>query len=351
MRSIVKKNWRELEQLWQGLYESNKEASPFQSYEFLSYTGKGKPQRQDLLRLLGLKEFNLVLYNAGVAVAIAPLQVKKKSKKTTVYFRGHFTTAAQLDFIFHTEWSYEDFAFLMDAIRDMLGDVSFFLDRVDESSPTARYLKKYFPSAMVETHDCYYVSVPHAYEDWFNTLHKHMRKNLVRRENLLRTEHTDVRTRFICGDTVDKKTSRKMMDVYAQRFLEKNHFHFGPVAGLVKLTLIGILSRDKMTKWLDIAHNNFHLILYVDGEIAAFHSGIVCKNNRIVFSRLAINSKYARYGPGSLLMGYLMRYVIDENAKGSMDIQEVDLGQGGDNGMEYKKTHGGQLRYKYTFID
>ena len=351
MRKIIEMKWKDLPQIWHELFDKNPNALPFQSYDFLTFTGRGKPQRKDLFRLLGLKELNLVLYEDNEAIAIAPLQIKKIKEKYTVYFRGHFTTANELDFIYKIEWSYEDFKFLMDGIKGLLGDVSFFLDRVSDSSVTSEYLRKYLSSAQIETHDCYSVPVPQNYEDWLNNLHKHLRKNLIRRDNLLTTEHTNVQKKFVCGNLIDRKTSKEMMDIYAQRFLEKNNFKFGPLSSLARHILIIILSGDKLTQWLNKAKNNFHVILYVDNEIAAFHSGLICQNKRIVFSRLAINSKYAKYGPGGLLMSYLVQYVIEQNKNGNMDIEQLDLGQGGDNGMEYKKTHGGLVYYRYTFID
>ncbi|MGI5919922.1 MAG: hypothetical protein ACOX8N_09825, partial [Christensenellales bacterium] len=78
MREVVAKRWDELPAIWHGLYDRNNAATTFQSYEFLTFTGRGKPQRKDLFRLIGVREWNLVLYRDGEAVAIAPLLVKKK---------------------------------------------------------------------------------------------------------------------------------------------------------------------------------------------------------------------------------------------------------------------------------
>jgi len=349
MRKIVEKQWDELPQIWQELLDKDPNATPFQDYAFLNFTGKGKPQRKDMLRLIGLKELNLVLYNDNEVTAIAPLLFKKKNNKSIVYFRGHFTTASQLDFIFDPEWSYEDFAFLMDGIKGVLGTVHYFLDRVSEHSATSAYLKRYLKSPKIEDHDCYAIPVTEQYDEWFLNLHRHTRKNLNRRNNLLITECRNAQKVFVCGDKIDAKTSRQMMNIYAQRFLEKNKFQFGALTFIVKQVLIYILLHDKMTYWLNNAPNSYHLILYANNEIVAFTSGLITKNKYIVFSRLAINSKYSKYGPGGLLMNYMMQYVIEQNHNGNMDIEHLDLGQGGDNGMEYKQAFGGKLHHKYTF--
>ena len=94
--------------------------------------------RPQTLRACGLDEFR-----DGEAVAIAPLLLKNKRGRVTVYLRGHFTVANQLDFIY-ADWSYDDFKFLMGYIAEQLGEVSFFLDRVSERTVTCQYLKQYF---------------------------------------------------------------------------------------------------------------------------------------------------------------------------------------------------------------
>ena len=70
MKEIIAKKWSDLSPIWHALYNNCATATPFQSYEFLTFTGKGKPYRKDLFRLIGVKEWNLVLYENGKAIAI-----------------------------------------------------------------------------------------------------------------------------------------------------------------------------------------------------------------------------------------------------------------------------------------
>ena len=351
MRNVVEKKWCELSVLWDEFYDNNVYATPFQSYAFLTVTGKGKPQRKDLLRLLSLKEMNLVLYVNDEITAIAPLLIKRKHKKHIVYFRGQFTTANHLDFLYKPGWSYEDCKFLMDSIRSSLGDVSFMLERVSEKSVTSQYLKEYFAAGRIEKQVCVSVPVPQNYDDWHKSLNKSVRRNMVTHKNRLERDLIDWSTVFYCGDIIGDAISKKMMLVYADRFLVKNHFHFGPLKKLIKRILLIILLRDKVTQYLNNSKNNFHAIVYMNREIAAFTSGLICNDKRVILSRLAISTKYAKYGPGGILLSAVMQYVIEQNEKGQVEIDELDLSAGGQGGMSYKYAYGGKEHLNFAFMD
>lgn len=142
MRKIIEYKWDGLLPIWNDLYERNSSATPFQSYDFLTFTGKVKPYRKDLFRLVGVKEWNLVLIDDDTPIAIAPLLIKKVEKRYTVYLRGHYTVANELDFIYAT-WSFNDFKFLMDYIYSTLVNPRLVFDRVSERTSTCAYLKDY----------------------------------------------------------------------------------------------------------------------------------------------------------------------------------------------------------------
>lgn len=350
MREIIEKKWSELLPIWQQLFDKNKNITPFQSYEFLTFTGKGKPYFKDPFRLVGVKELNLVLYRDNEAIAIAPLLIKKKNNKSAVYFRGHFTKASDLDFIYY-DWSYEDFKFLIDGIKNMLGDISFFLDRVAEDSVACDYLRKYFSTGKIKKKAGVCLFLPDSYEEWYRSLHNSIRGSLNNHKNRLERDQIQVSTCFYFGEEIDDNICKKMMFVYADRFLNKNRFRFGPLKKLVVLILRSVLIKDKITKWMNSVHNNFHVILYFDNEIAAFSNRITCKNKRIILSRTAINTKFRKYSPGGVLIKSIVQYIIDLNNTGNLGINMLDMGEGNDNGMEYKEAYGGKPYSIYSFID
>ena len=350
MKEIVKKEWVELPSVWNELIQKNPFATPFQSYAYLTLTGKGKPLRSDMFRILGVKELNLVLYADHVPVAIAPLLVKTKQGKTTVYFRGHFTAACQLDFIY-ADLSYDDFKFLMDGVRELLGDISFFLDRVYSKSPTSGYLKQYLASAEIQEHEGYAMLIPEHYDDWYKGLHKSQRQKLNNTNNRLAKDNVACTTRLYIGEKIDAAVYRRMIFVYVDRFLVKNNVRFGPFQYIVKKALQFYLLRDKMSRFLNIAGNSFHVIVYMNQEIAAFVSGLLCKNKRILCSRLAIDIKYGRYNPGTVLLSSAIRYLAEEKEANKTDIELMDMGQGCQGGMAYKTTYCGEAYINYTFIE
>ena len=350
MKKIVEKEWSALSPIWNKLYNNNNNATPYQSYEYLTFTGKGKAQREDLFRLIGVKELNLVLIKNDEIIAIAPLLIKRQHKKNMVFFRGHFTTAHQLDFIYK-DWKYEDLKFLMDGIRRLLGDVSFFLDRVSEKTVTCKYLNSYFSSEYIERRECYAIPIPDNYDEWYNNLRKSVRRNMTTMKNRIKRDQIKWSLDFFCRRVVDHRTCKEMMKIYANRFMVKNNFQFGPLSKPVNWILMMFLLRDKMTKWLNIAENNFHAVVYMNDEIAAMSSGLICKDKRIIGSRLAINTKYAKYSPGGLLLSSQIKYIIEQNESGKLNIDQLDLSEGGDGGMSYKQAYGGLVHYVYTFMD
>ena len=350
MKEIVKKDWSELPSIWNELLDQNPVATPFQSYEYLSLTGKGKPQRKDLFRTLGVRELNLVLYADAVPVAIAPLLYKRRNGKTTVYFRGHFTVANQLDFIY-ADLSYDDFRFFMDGIRDLLGNVSFFLDRVYGKSQTSGYLKKYLVSAEIQEHESFAIRIPDHYDDWYTGLHKSRREKLNNIKNRVTKDNVQFSVKVYAGEKIDSRVYHKMMFTYVGRFLVKNHFRFGPLQYFVQKVLQLYLLKDKTSRYLNSTGSAFHVIVYMNHEIAAFTSGLIGKDKRMIGNRLAINTKYGRYSPGVVLLSSTIRYLAEQKEAGKTDVEILDMGQGGDGGMSYKTAYGGDIYYNYSFME
>ncbi len=348
MREITEKKWGELSKIWQELYRGNGWATPFQSYEYLTLTGKGKVYYKEPFRLAGLKECNLLLYRDGKAIAVAPLLIKKQNGNTVIHFRGHFTKACCLDFIYDETFGYEDFEFLMNSIKSKFIKPTFFWDRVREESPTCEYMKKYIGET-TQTKTCFFIPIPESHEVWLKGLHKSIRNNLSNRNHRLQRDQIDVKMKVYSGREVDDATHKKMMAVYADRYLTKNKYHFGPF----KLPCLGmmqyILKKDKLTQWLKKSACNFHAVLFFDDKIAAFTSGLSCKGRRIVLMRLAIKTQYAKYAPGNVLLNHVIRHITEQNHRGITDIRELHLGEGGSNGMEYKQAHGGVGHHLYTF--
>lgn len=350
MNEIVTKDWSDLPSIWNEVLANNPKAIPLQFYEFLTFTGKGKPYRKDLFRTIGLKEINLVLYANNTPIAIAPLLYKKHKKATIVYFRGHFTSACQLGFV-SGNWSYDDFKFLMEGIRSMLGNVSFFLDRVLADSPDAYYLMEYMQSANIEKHDCYAIPIPDDHGEWFDGLKKSVRHHIRNSANRLKKNQITSDTTFYVSKKVDEDIYKDMIMVYADRFIVKNNFKLGPFRPIAKKALHHLLLKDKMTQWLNNVENCFHVIVYMNNEIAAIACGQILKDKRILFHRLAINTKYGKYSPGAVLFDSTMRFLSQQKRGKRIDVDRLDLSKEDYGGLHYKRAYGGKLYHKYSFVE
>ena len=348
MREVHEKKWSDLSPIWHEFYQKNQKATPYQSYEFLTFTKRGKPYRNDLFRLLGVREWNLVLYRDENPVAIAPLLIKKQRGKYKVVLRGHFTAANQLDFIYD-DISYDDFKFLMDYIKSKLGRVSFLLDRISEKTVTCEYLKKYFSLDCIDEEECYAIPIATDYDEWLKGLSRSARGNLSTYCNRLEREGLEWSVDVYCGRRIDKKLYRKMMYVYVDRFVEKNGINLGIFRRPVACLLQAFLMCDRLTRWMSREADSFHAVLSIGPDVAAFASGVCCRGGRIIVSRLSISTAQSRYGPGGILISSILRYIIAQNKSGAMDIKELDLSQGGHGGMSYKQTYGGQVHYCYVF--
>ncbi|MEM5770244.1 MAG: hypothetical protein AAGU32_18450, partial [Bacillota bacterium] len=245
MRKIIQEDWQEIEAKWRRLFTSNGSASPFQSYDFLTFTRKGKPYRNDPFRLVGLKELNLVLYRDNEPIAIAALLFKKKKKKHLCYMRGHFTAANYLDFVYQPNLSYEDFQFLMDGIKSRLGNVSFQFDRVPEESVTGRYLREYFSPGEIDVNEGAYIPLTQSYESWLSSLHKSTRQSLNNHRNRLIRDQVKWSVRYYYG-SIDDKAYQQALNLCVSRILTKNRFRFGPLTKPVQRIISVLLRKEKL---------------------------------------------------------------------------------------------------------
>ncbi|MEM5770245.1 MAG: GNAT family N-acetyltransferase, partial [Bacillota bacterium] len=95
--------------------------------------------------------------------------------------------------------------------------------------------------------------------------------------------------------------------------------------------------------------NSFYAILYMNGDIAAFASALICRDKRIYGIRFAISSKYARYSPGGLLISEMVRHLIEQNTTDKQKLLRLDMGEGVRGGMSYKHAYGGVTYQLYHF--
>lgn len=87
--------------------------------------------------------------------------------------------------------------------------------------------------------------------------------------------------------------------------------------------------------------NGMTIALYIDGQLAAFMSGMIGNKNEYVVPRLSINDEFGFYSPGMLLINEAVKYFMTET-----DIRHLDLSQGEE---PYKYKMGGETHLTHTF--
>ena len=127
------------------LYNNNPFMSPYQSFDFLSITGKGMTDKQPWLTLF-MRELNAVCRNTnGDVIVVAPMLYQRKNDGCHVWLRGVWTSAGHLDFVYDPEqYSYEIFSEIIDETVKKLGKCYFHFTKIQEKSLTAKYIEKKF---------------------------------------------------------------------------------------------------------------------------------------------------------------------------------------------------------------
>ncbi|MGN0262421.1 MAG: GNAT family N-acetyltransferase [Eggerthellaceae bacterium] len=168
------------------------------------------------------------------------------------------------------------------------------------------------------------------YESYFSSLGKHTRQNIRTAYNRLKTDGVQYRLEVVSGETVDKKTYQKAIELYCKRHEER----YGVSTPAMKRWYLKHL--DFSTKVLSKSHLGFNGFLYIDGQLAAFLSGLRDDNEHsVVVPRLSINNYFSRYSPGMILINEVVKYCCECDK-----IRTLDLSKGDES---YKLAAGGTV--------
>lgn len=177
-------------------------------------------------------------------------------------------------------------------------------------------------------------------DNYFNSLSKHSRQNIRTAYNRMKREEKSYRIEFYNKNKrLEFHQKNECMKLYCNRMIEK----FGKNTLSHPLLYLSQRFFNPINNCLKKLDNQFHALLYIDDELAAFMSGFYnCDNTRLVVPKLAFNSKYKFYEPGNIMIKetaeYLQRFC---------DNFELDLSRGDE---KYKFAMGGEEHFNYSFI-
>lgn len=326
------------------IYLNNDEMTPYQSYEFLSISGKGRADKEPLLTLM-LKDVNYVLRDdKNRPVMIAPLLIGKDHGKRVVQLRGQYTSAAYLNFLYNpTECTYEMFDQLMSFICDDLAPCTFKLSKIPEKSLMCSWIERKFADRYRQnTEECVTIRLPESYDEWFGSLSKSAKQNIRTAYNRMERENIEVNFNYSEQRPIKGNELDEMLGLYSNRLIQKNTSNKAVASLLYYPVKIG-KATNPMTKALANMSCTCHACLYLNNELAACLWALICNDSRVVVPRLSYNAKYRVYCPGGLLIAETIKSLV----KSSSGYTELDLSCGNE---PYKYTYGGTPHFNHQYF-
>lgn len=317
--------------LWEELYRSNPSLTPYQAPEFMRrYL---KTARMGKRRIL-LKS-QILVAEVNEKAVICPMAVDHRHK--AVYFLGDFSSVGYCDLIYGSDVEDCDFEAVISALRAHFAGYALKLNKVNENTGFGAFLlSKYTP---VKQSECVSIALNGSYDDYYQSLSKHARQNIRTAYNRMSRDGKTFSMEFCFGE---KRLSggqlNEMYQVYCWRMKEK----FGKETLPYPLMWFAQRHINPLNRCLAGIGSQFHALLYIDGELAAFMSGFFnSDSSRIVLPKLSMNSKFNFYDPGIVLIKETAAYLCQR--KNHLDL---DLSRGNE---KYKYAMGGQTHYNYSF--
>jgi CelD/BcsL family acetyltransferase involved in cellulose biosynthesis len=87
--------------------------------------------------------------------------------------------------------------------------------------------------------------------------------------------------------------------------------------------------------------NVYYSIIYIDNTIAGFSAGFISPKGKIILPYLSINSTFARYSPGGILITETIKCLSENH-----NYKYFDLSRGAE---KYKYTYGGIEHFNFNY--
>lgn len=318
----------QLKNIWDDFYQDNLYLSPYSSWEYnnISYncfkfqTSRWKE-----------KNFFLVEYINDKAVAIIPLTFRRGN----LNIFGDFESGGALDFIYPENTSDEVFGNIFYDLRKFFPKQTLCLNKINERSPLYKYLqaKHYEPS---NTRKCVKIPFGNSYKEYYQGLSRNQRLNINKTFNRLEHDKQEYSIDIKINSIVSDKFMKDALRIYNKREGERVGHERGYVSKFRQLHF------EPITPALQKMSNNFNAGLSLKGVgLIAFLSGFITNGNEFIGPRCAMDSTFARYSPGKLLINESIKWLI-----ANTNIRCLDLSRGDEN---YKYEMGGIQHINYAY--
>ncbi len=322
------KDIRKIKDIWNKLVERNDNFLPY-SYYFYNYCIY-KFYRLYQFKTLSRPLF-LVLYHDKEPVLIAPL-VKKLFKSEYGLF-GDIQGSDSIDFIYDKDMDLKLFLQCLEAIKKYTGSIIKY-SRIQETSLLLSAVQFYYPQICLSKYPHVNIKFGDSVDDYFQGLSKNSRQNIRTAYNRIAKDHLSYN--LTIASTEEEISDA--LDLYYERQSDKYK------RGMKLKGIREYISRHFKHDTVSLTKSRNRLILYlsIGDKIAACFLGLVNNSKTTVtIPRLAINSQFAKYSPGNILIMESIQYLIKETT-----IRNMDLSRGDER---YKYVMGGREYNTYSF--
>ena len=326
-----------IEALYRQFYAQSACASPYLSYDWIKYTGKGFRDKHPLESVFSHLRIYLLYSDSGELRCIAPLLIEcQPGKKKKVKICGYNTPAEPLDLVYSGDMSDAEFDCLFDAVTKNEKPDEFLFSPLIKESLLAMYCSKRTNAAVRD--EVSYRMFLTDYDSWYAGLSKSVRQNIRTSYNRLNTDGKTYSFEFTQGKPLSKQQYGRINSILSKRLMEHMKVKNPLTAAAVRfLKLLNPASRG-----LNNSSNSYCAILYVDGEIAGYTAGLM-NGGVISVCRFAIDTDFGRYNPGAIIHNELVKRLLEQDAAGA---REYIFSRGDE---QYKLSYGGEA-FSYSSI-
>lgn len=334
-------NISSVKKAWQKLYAANPKLSPFQDYAYM--------RNLFLTKMLGLRRGDCPIFylfskkdkkGCHKPILIAPMM-------TTIFHReksGYEILGSKdcdiTDLIYSADLDIEDmkicFMLLQQEINAPLRII-----RVLEDSLLIKAIKELYPNDELERNILVKLPPQKSLDEYIASLSKSTKQNIRTAYNRMNRDELKFELEVAYPSKENLKLFDEGMDNYIDRQIEYGATVLAGKKWLTKLYFKHILPESINLKKLN---NSFTSVLRFNGEIAGTIMGYVYESEKsIIIPRLAINTKFNFYSPGSILIIETMRYMLENT-----DLNVIDLAAG--NEVYKYKMGGGEYFTRNIFL-
>lgn len=317
MKLYTTRSFKRIKKDWEVLYKDTPDVSPFLNPETF-----GIAYRYFFPYYISNRNIPVfvVFKNNDETVAIVPIL---KGRDCVYRLLGAFNGFNECGFVYKKNTNLNQ---ILHAIKQKFQKVEF--QKIDERSPLSQLVAEDYKTT---NNVAIYFECGH--NEWFNFLSSHTRQNMRTSYNRMQTDCKQLNISILMGGGKSMPIN-DIITLYCSRHEQRYGLKTSP---LKKWFLKRLSFATRLYRY---APNALTVVLYIDGKLAAFLSGLY-SDNRLIVPRLSINNEFRRYSPGMLLVNETIKHLENKTK-----IRCLDLSMGEE---AYKFQLGGTIHKTFSF--